>query len=57
MSNSIGRSLIPLVENLIHVPELKLFLGNTEMTDECEAAFRSAYCERDSGIEIYVSSN
>ena len=47
--NVIVDSFIPLAENFIHV-------GNTDIY-ECIAAFKKAYYERDSRIEIWVSSN
>ena len=50
--NAIVDSFIPLAENLIHVPDLNLYLSNTDIY-ECEAA----YCERDSRIEIWVSTS
>ena len=49
--NPIIHGLIPLAENLIHVPDLKLYLGETKMDAECKAAFEKAH-ERNSRIEI-----
>ena len=56
-NNPIGRGLIPLAENLIHVPELDcLDICNTEMDSECEAALQRAQLDRVRGIEITVSN-